>query len=152
MVFRTQRMATGVAIAALVALALAGAPALVAAETPAATKAETLEDASRDLEVELPFGGMTVAIDPATGKLRPPTPAQARELAKQMAAHFGKHAGQPVRVLQHRNGMLSAVLSPENMDFSVATVDENGKLRFQCVDSVEKAAEATVSSPALEVM
>ncbi len=130
--------------AGLLALSLVGAPALTAEETTA--------PAVQELEVELPFAGMTVAIDPATGKLRPPTPAQARELARQMAAHFGKHASEPTRVFQHKSGMLSAVLSPEEMDFTVATVDAEGKVRFQCVDSVEKAAVATLETPALEVM
>lgn len=128
----------------LLALGLVGAPALMAEETSA--------QPAQELVVELPFGGMTVAIDPTTGKLRQPTPAQARELARQMAAFFGKHASEPAQVFQHKSGMLSAVLSPEDMDFTVVTVDAEGKVRFQCVDSVEKAAIATLSTPTLEEM
>lgn len=148
MVLRTKRMAMATTLAALLALTAAGAPAAGAEET----RPTTAVDPQSEITVELPFAGMTVAVDPATGKLRQPTPAQARELAKAMMAHFGKHAAEPVRVLQHRDGMLSAVLSPADMDFSVATVDADGKLGFQCVDSVGKAAEATLATPTLEEM
>ncbi len=89
----------------LAASAVLAAP-LLAEEPPKATPPEAVAPAP--VEVELPGVGLTVAIDPVTGRLRQPTPEEARALAAGMVEKLGRRG--PAQVVRHRDGMLSAVL------------------------------------------
>lgn len=130
----------------LAALAVLAAPALVAEEAPAAAKPEAPAGAAtaEPVEVELPGVGLTVAIDPVTGRLRQPTPEEARALAAGMMQKLGRKG--PAQVVHHRDGMLSAVLTTDYLDYSVATVDADGNLSLTCVAGSESAARELTGS------
>lgn len=124
----------GIAAAALATFALA-VPA-VSAEKPASAKGE----------IRVPVAGMQVSVDPATGKLRQPTAAEARELAKALKAVAAPVMGDEVRVTEHADGMLSAQLSADFLNIWVVTTNADGSLSHVCIDG----AHASGSAPALE--
>lgn len=124
----------GAAIAVLGTLPL-GAEEAPATSPPPATTAPDQEE----VRVELPLAGMTVAVDPATGRLRQPTAAEARELAAQLAQKLGR-TGPPPQPVLHRDGMLSLVVGTDYLDFMVATLDPAGKVTTACLEGSQMAS------------
>lgn len=122
------------AIAALGTLPLGAEEATATGPTPA-----TAAPAQEETLVELPLVGMTVAVDPVTGRLRQPTAAEARELAAQLAAKL-RRTGPPPEPVLHRDGMLSLVLGLDYLDFMVATLDPAGNVTTACVEGSERTS------------
>jgi hypothetical protein len=137
----------GGAIALGVALALLGSPAV--ADEPQATAPPA---AAKSAESPAPptVSGMKAAVDPHTGKVRPTTPDEDRELGEAMAR--SKQAQRSVEVpqaaVEHANGMTSLVLGTEFLDFmntTVATVNADGTVSWTCVPGQNKAKELVQS-------
>jgi hypothetical protein len=110
--------------------------------------------------------GMNVAIDAATGRMRPPTAQEAQRLRAGMREFFARvrarseaarGAGEPEvaparPVLNHgRDGQLSALLGTDKLKFTVLTLNPDGSRSSVCVtgpDAADRrlAAESPVSS------
>ena len=126
-----------------VALALLGSP--VAAHEP---QVPAQPAASKSTQSPAPpsVSGMKVAIDPHTGKVRPPTPEEERELgnATPPASLARRSADIAPQVVEHANGMMSLVLGTEFLDFmntTMATVNADGTVSWTCVPGQGKATE-----------
>jgi hypothetical protein len=106
-----------------------------------------------------PVTGATVAIDPATGKMRPVEHDDALKAAQaqaRRASAFGATAGAQSSALNrlrqaakadqqvkiHSNGTISLRSSLEDMEFSVATRQADGTITNQCVHGEDAAAHA----------
>jgi hypothetical protein len=90
--------------------------------------------------------GLLVAIDPATGQLRPPTAAEARALLAPAAA-MTKSGGEP-QFTTWPDGTMSAVLTADYLNVWLAQAGANGSLYQVCVDG-DNAGTAT-AAPAFE--
>lgn len=85
--------------------------------------------------------GQRVYIDPQTGRLRPPTPEEAKELSDAMAKLMSRTDGN-LDVVHGPGGMMSVVLDGTTMDVSVATLNSDGTVGMQCLPA--KEADAAV--------
>jgi hypothetical protein len=129
----TRLRAFGLGLVAAAALAAFGTLRLGAEEAPATgSPPTTTAPDQEEVRVQVPLAGVTVAIDPATGRLRPPTAAEARELAAQLSHKLGRTGPPPAPVL-HRDGMISLVVGTDYLDFMVATLDPAGNVTTACV-------------------
>ena len=129
------------------AAALGLALAALAAGTASAEKARRGEAApAREV-----VSGAQIAIDPATGKLRAPSPEEARELGREFGVLRARATG-PVRLIKHANGGLTAEVPEQFENYSVATIGADGKLVFGCVDhgAIESWLAAPPANPTLE--
>ena len=107
------------------------------AATPASKAAKPASAAPR----------MVVAIDPATGELRAPTPEGLRAL---MAGSGGAllQAGGPTTVETLPDGRKRARLGPEFFRWSVVKVNADGSLTFDCIPiKGVSTAPATPAAP-----
>ncbi len=129
---RAHRFAV-LALAALAALALA-VPASAGHKAPATPG------------VQAPSNGLMVAIDPATGKLRQPTAAEALALSAQTPL-MTKAAITGSEVTTFADGTTSAVLGPEFLNVWLVQVNPDGSLSQACVDgaSLGTAQPATAA-------
>jgi hypothetical protein len=84
--------------------------------------------------------GQQVAIDPATGRLRPPTAEERRALAAAMKQLVNRSTA-GLRVRTHANGMQSVDLEGRFLSVATASTDADGKIRQSCVTD-EKGAKA----------
>ena len=94
-----------------------------------------------------PQPGWRVFRDPRTGKLRPPTPEEAAELAK-MEAEAGPEAEPIFVVVEHPDGMKSVDLQGAFAQSIIVTRNADGSLRFRCVPARLAAASAAAPVPA----
>lgn len=85
--------------------------------------------------------GQQVAIDAQTGKLRQPTPEEARKLAEGMKAYLNRSTvGLTVR--EHPNGMKSVNLQGRFQSIAIAQREPDGKITQRCVTSQQEAKAA----------
>ncbi|REJ75802.1 MAG: hypothetical protein DWQ36_08810 [Acidobacteria bacterium] len=100
--------------------------------------------------------GMQVWIDPVTGQMRPPTPAEAAKLSAEMRKLFGARSQrgeqpQSVREQTLANGTVMLELGLGHLDFSVVHQRPDGSLEYGCVDDSHRAlsfAQQGSQSPA----
>lgn len=88
--------------------------------------------------------GMTVTRDAETGQLRAPTADEMKALQatdKASGRNAGRVAGAALPV-RHASGMVSVVLGEEQMMYSVARVNANGKVERVCVQGAEASQQA----------
>ncbi|MEJ7615809.1 MAG: PA domain-containing protein [Pyrinomonadaceae bacterium] len=102
----------------------------------AATDAKSGE-AQEDVKVDI--GGAQVAVDPRTGKLRQPTPEEARALAQSMQKLYNRST-KGLTLTRHPDGMKSVDLKGRFLNFSVANTNPDGTIATTCVSSAEEAA------------
>jgi len=103
-----------------------------------------LKDKSKQAQ---PEAGITVFIDPATGKIRQPTQAEIESLAGATRARTAvKQTGQPEQLnrIQGAGGGVGVKLGAESLSYVVVTKSPDGKLSMECVTG-DKAAAKTVS-------
>jgi hypothetical protein len=81
-----------------------------------------------------PQSGMMAAIDPATGKLRQPTAAEARALVAGIQ-EMTKGSAAQLEMKQFADGTMSVVLADTFLNVSIAQAQPDGSLREVCVDS-----------------
>ncbi len=91
---------------------------------------------------EVGVSGQQVAKDPATGKFRAPTPEELKALAP--PANNESDAGLTVRTLP--SGVKMIDLEGRFQNYSVATKDENGKLKTGCVTNAKEAEQFLTNS------
>ena len=137
------------------ALVVFGAPAIAdqPAATPSVAAAEQASATARADDVKVTFAGMQIAIDPATGRLRPPTEKEAAELAQGMRDLFASEsfaAASETVVTEHPDGMLSAVLGFDALNFTVLRSNGDGTYSRRCVSSPEEAAAFAAAAPSTD--
>ena len=132
-------------------IAVAAAPGSEPQAKPDSTAKRATVAAAAAGDVTVPFAGMSIAIDPETGRMKQPTPEQAAELSSAMRKMFAQPAATArtagSKVTRHPNGMLSAVVAPEHLSFSVMRRNSDGTVARQCVSS-PRAAEAFLQGAA----
>jgi len=84
------------------------------------------------------IGNQQVAVDPATGRLRPPTPEETKALAEQLQ-HYLTHDADGLQVVQLPDGTYMVDLQDTFQDAVMATKDTKGKVSLHCVNSYEQA-------------
>jgi hypothetical protein len=82
--------------------------------------------------------GVTVQVDPRTGRLRPPTNQQKRALATAFRQQFSQPS--PHAAFSYGSGMLSIVVGQSQLNFSVAHVTPKGEVKVSCLTGVEETA------------
>jgi len=117
---------------------------LLAASTLAA--AQKSANTEREQYMNVPFAGQSVAVDRQTGKLRAPTPDEARQLAMALRKYLNR-SSQGLTVKIHPNGAQSVDLQGRFQSVSLAKVNEDGSSSQKCVTSMQEAKEFLNSSP-----
>lgn len=131
-----------IGLALLVALV---APPVSAAEEAAEAAAPAVANSIEAGPVSLPVSvaGMQVAIDPETGRLRQPTPAEAKALAAAFQQAFAPNRIARKAVVQKdANGMLTAEVDFSLLDQYVVEVQADGTLVTRCVNGSSATAHA----------
>ena len=77
-----------------------------------------------------------VGLDPTTGRLLPPSPAQRKSLADALRQQF---ASAPRAPDYFADGTISVVVGTERLNFSVARINERGLPEMNCVSGLEQA-------------
>lgn len=106
---------------------------------PSKTKAERY--------THVPFAGQSVAIDRQTGKVRPPTPDEARQLGAALKNYLNR-SSQGLTVRIHPNGVQSVDLQGRFQSVSVAKINANGSVSEKCVTNMQEAQNFLRASPA----
>jgi hypothetical protein len=110
-------------------LVFLASPAWAAEETGTETA-----PAASTVTMPVTVAGMQVSIDPATGRLRQPTPAEARALSAAFQKAFGSNGlARKTVVRKDANGMLTAQVDFSLFDFSVAEILPDGTVATRCV-------------------
>jgi hypothetical protein len=97
----------------------------------------------------VPFAGQSVAVDRQTGKLRPPTPDEARQLSAALKNYLNR-SDQGLVVATHPNGVQSVDLQGRFQSVSLAKINADGSASEKCVTSMGEAQDFFISSPAKE--
>jgi hypothetical protein len=82
--------------------------------------------------------GVTVQVDPRTGKLLPPTNQQKQALAAAFRQQFSQPS--PHAAFSHGNGMLSIVMGQSQLNFSVAHVTPKDEVEVSCLTGMDETA------------
>lgn len=98
--------------------------------------ATELADTARELPVSV--AGMTVFIDPETGKFRAPTAEEAAALTVALQSNFAGRQPRSFREIQLDNGGVAIDVGLSQLDFSVATIGPDG-IEYDCLDSAHAA-------------
>lgn len=133
---------------ALIAFGGAEATAAEPEAAPSVAASHGEAPAAKAEDTVVTFAGLQIAIDPETGRLRPPTEEEAAALAQGMRDLFGSQsfaAASDTVVTEHKDGMLSAVLGLDTLNFTVLRSNGDGTYSKECVSSPE-AAEAFVAA------
>jgi hypothetical protein len=100
--------------------------------------------------VAAPAAAGQAHVNPATGKLRQPTPAEAKAVADAFRALVARSATRSMvgtQVTEHADGSVSALLGPETLNVWTVSVNADGSLSQMCV---EGNAAVQQGAPALE--
>ncbi len=138
--FRSRTAAMLVAAIAVFALALGGSTSAIAQNS---TSAKTAGDG----DTYVRFAGQTVAIDPQTGKLRPPTPEEVRQLTAGLKNMLSR-SDQGLTVVTHPNGAESVDLQGRFQSVTLAKINQDGSASERCVTSMQQAREFLMPAPA----
>lgn len=83
------------------------------------------------------IGGATVAVDPATGRLIPPTPEEQAKLTAALYRMVSRETEDLV-IIQTDSGLMAA-LDESFQEVAMASRDKKGNLRLHCVDTPAQA-------------
>ncbi len=86
--------------------------------------------------------GVQIFIDPETGRMRPPSEAEAAQLAAAMQQMFGKPLKSGYAPVEHADGSVSMVVGADYLSLSVLHIGEDGQLHTECVDDLHTALDA----------
>ena len=138
---------------------------LLLAGLSAGFAAHAAEPATADAPATGSYAGVTVAIDPATGRLRAPTAAEQAELRKAAAANSRLRTADRMSIAKpgpktraeaertmkrHRDGRVSMQVSEDMMSYVTATQLEDGSIVIGHGDAHGHAAPATTVESARE--
>jgi len=122
----------------VVVLCLAAGVNTASAQTAAAGRG------SSDDSTTVQVAGQTVAIDRATGRLRPPTAEERKALAAGLKNLLNRST-EGLTVRQHANGAKSVDLQGRFQSVAVASVNPDGTVAEKCLTS-KREADAFVKS------
>jgi hypothetical protein len=131
-------------LALALVLALAGFQAMAeepqAAEQPQPSRQLELTE---DGYMPTTIAGVRIFVDPETGQMRPPSDAEAAQLAVAMKRMFSQPLNHVANVapVEHADGTVSLVLDPSYLSQSVLRIDENGEVHTDCVGDLHTALE-----------
>jgi hypothetical protein len=128
---------------AIILPGLVGAAAL----PPVVPTEDNASDPQRARTVQV--AGVSVQIDEQTGRLRTPTPARSWELAGALQKMFAS-AKSAHQVATRADGTISLVLDERYANFSIALIDEEGKLSTSCVSGAEQSLAVLDESDAAQ--
>jgi len=126
------------AAALCAALAAGLASPAMADEQPVNGAPQAAEAAATDTST----AGMRVAVDPATGHVRPMTADEAKALDALASVKARRAAAAAPRPFKAASGATGVALDESHMVYSVATVGADGKIDMQCVTGGEHAHDA----------
>jgi hypothetical protein len=126
-------LACGVAV-------LSAAVGINTASAQTAAAGRTSDDSTSTVQV----AGQTVAIDRATGRLRPPTAAERKALAAGLKNILNRST-EGLTVVQRPDGAKSVDLQGRFQAIAIAKVNADGKVAEQCVTS-QREADALVNT------
>jgi hypothetical protein len=106
--------------------------------TTAFAQAAAKSSATDDGYAAVQVAGQQVAIDRATGKLRQPTPQEAKALAAGLMKFLNRSSA-GLTAVQHPNGATSMDLQGRYLSVSVAKVNPDGTVSEKCVTSIKAA-------------
>jgi hypothetical protein len=106
---------------------------------------EKKHDPAKNDEATVTFSGMTVGIDPDTGRLRPLSAEEARTLAGILRQRFASR-WRTTRFGQRDGGMMTAVVGMEHLNFSVVRRDADGTLTSECLEAAEPEASSSAAA------
>ena len=134
-------MNAGRAVAFVIPLSLAFSPAL-ADDSPRAEKKTAAAPAA-------PAKGLVVFVDPVTGKIRQPDPAEIGALTAPPAeSATAKPAPEAPLVMKYGpGGAVGVVLDSRYESFMVVTKKPDGTLSMDCVEGARKADETVAGGP-----
>lgn len=95
-------------------------------------------EAPKVADTKVNVAGMQVSIDPATGRLRPPTLEESRALARALRQQFGVPA-EPLQVIQATNGAVAVELPEETMETAIVRTHPDGTQTIECMSAAEAA-------------
>jgi hypothetical protein len=100
--------------------------------------------------VAAPAAAGQAHVNPANGKLRQPTPAEAKAVADAFRSLMTRSGRSMVatQVTEHTDGSRSAFLGPETLNIWTVSVREDGSLNQMCVEGGNAAVQQ--GAPALE--
>ena len=84
-------------------------------------------------------GGLQISVDPATGRLRTPTPEEARELAASMGLVLGD-TSEGLEEVVFPDGTVVVDLEGRFMSVAVAAIDDDGTVVTECITDPVVAA------------
>jgi len=85
------------------------------------------------------IGGATVAVDPATGRLVPPTPEEMAKLTAALYKMVSRESADDLLIIPQEDGSLMGVLDDSYNEVAMATRDAKGNLRLHCIDTPDQA-------------
>jgi hypothetical protein len=136
--------ASCVVTVALTGAAFAQAPGQVKKETRAPN--QVVETGHQD-DALVTIAGQQVHIDPQTGRMRQPTPAEAAALAAALEQQFGKRV-EGVTITYLPNGAVAAQLDDSFMEAITITRHPDGSLQFGHVTGLDEASRAVSAGEA----
>ncbi len=87
--------------------------------------------------------GTQVQVDPTTGKLIPPTPAQRKSLAQALRKQF---TSDPYGPYYFADGTISFIVGAQRLNFSLAHLNDKGLPEMSCVSGLEQAVSVLEGS------
>jgi hypothetical protein len=124
-------------------LLLGSATASVILGTAVATAGDdersTTQNAASDTEARdstVAIGGVSVAVNPKTGEIRPLTKAEASKLALEMSKLFKPRE---LKRVARPDGALSAVVAPNVLEYALVRIEADGSISRGYADNDEDA-------------
>ncbi len=135
------------AVVVVLTFSLQGLVHAAAAKEDAAKQTDMAQKPAGPREISRSVAGVIVTIDPATGKLKRPTPEEARQLAAGFEEMVSQSA-EGLVVVHHFNGMMSVNLEDRFQNVSVARVNPDGSIALGCVSDPQSAEAFLQGGPA----
>ncbi len=139
-----QKPSRGRVVAALAVACALGAASLAAAKGRAPAQPQTGRTVVN--QVKVTNDGLRVFIDPATGKIKQPTPAEMRALDEAIAS-LPARSVESVPAAQHADGSVSIANDGSLMSYAMARINVDGSVSQACVDDAS-AADAFLNGAA----
>jgi hypothetical protein len=111
----------------------------VTATTQTAQTAQAVAPASGKKYVTVKVAGRDVQVDPQTGKIKPLTPEEARQLADGLKTMLNKSTD-GLEQVQNADGSVSMDLKGRFQNVAVARVNDDGSVEESCIDEPQQAA------------
>jgi hypothetical protein len=140
---RQQKPSRGRVAALAVACAL-GAASLAVAEGRTPAKPQNTRTVVN--QVKVTSDGLRVYVDPATGKIKQPTPAEARALDEAIASLPTRDL-RSAQVTQHADGSVSITNDGSLMNYAMVRINADGSVSQACIDNAA-AADAFLNGAA----